>query len=97
MPYGGRGWATHAVCRGYLSWGSLTGSWLGFGEEETISRNRETINNPAITAPINITASDLQLCCCGWTVFHEHAPYHPENPRLVYIDEVQVQKDSVCA
>jgi hypothetical protein len=29
-------------------------SWCGFGEDETISRNNETISNPAITAPINI-------------------------------------------
>jgi hypothetical protein len=30
-------------------------SWLALGEEETISRNNETISNPAITAPTNIS------------------------------------------
>jgi hypothetical protein len=33
--------------------------FAGFGEDEIISKNKETINNPAITAPINITTPSL--------------------------------------
>jgi len=47
-------------------------SWWAFGEEDTISRNKETISNPAITAPINISdpiSSDQQ------STFFEHAIY----------------------
>ena len=29
-------------------------SWWALGEDETISKNSETISNPAITAPTNI-------------------------------------------
>ena len=50
----------------YFTLGARFGpSWWAFGEDETISRNKETISNPAITAPINIgdpiSASD-SLC-----------------------------------
>jgi hypothetical protein len=30
-------------------------SFAGFGEDEIISKNKETINNPAMTAPISMT------------------------------------------
>ena len=39
----------------YFTLGARFGpSWWAFGEDETISKNSETISNPAITAPINI-------------------------------------------
>jgi len=47
--------------------------WGAFGEEDTISRNKETISNPAITAPTNICdpiSSDQQ------SLFLKHAIYH---------------------
>jgi hypothetical protein len=43
------------------------GSSAGFGEDETISKNRETINNPAIPAPINIQTS---LAAIPTSTFH---------------------------
>jgi len=43
------------VCHYFAPWARFGCSWVAFGEDETISRNKETINNPAITAPINIT------------------------------------------
>jgi hypothetical protein len=46
---------TQGLCH-YFTLGARVGpSWRAFGEEETISRNNETISNPAITAPINIS------------------------------------------
>jgi hypothetical protein len=45
---------TQVVCH-YFALGVRVGpSWWVFGEDETISRNKETISNPAITAPTNI-------------------------------------------
>jgi hypothetical protein len=50
-------------------------SWLcscfGLGEDETISKNKETINNPAIAAPINISNPQW------FWAFLQHARCHP--------------------
>jgi len=45
---------TQGLCHYFTLGARLVLSWCGFGEDETISRNNETISNPAITAPINI-------------------------------------------
>jgi hypothetical protein len=51
-------------------------SWPVFGEDDTISRNKETINNPAITAPINIgdpiSASTLYFSLSTLSTNHEY-------------------------
>ncbi len=39
-----------------VRWGSCECSSTRFGEEETISKNKEIINKPAMPAPININA-----------------------------------------
>ena len=40
-------------------------SLLDLGDEDTISKNNETINNPAMHAPITIFQPlSLSLCCC---------------------------------
>jgi hypothetical protein len=36
---------------------------LGLGEEDTISKNKETINNPAIAAPIIIRVLCISFYC----------------------------------
>jgi hypothetical protein len=52
-------------------------SSLGFGDEEIISKNKETINNPAIAAPISI--GDPISILPSFL----HAGFH-ESPRLLY-------------
>jgi hypothetical protein len=44
----------HSNAEIYLASGVRWRSSLGFGDEESISKNKETINNPAIAAPIII-------------------------------------------
>jgi hypothetical protein len=51
---GRRAISTQALCHYFTLGTRFDLSWWAFGEEETISRNKETISNPAITAPINI-------------------------------------------
>jgi len=42
------------VCRYFTLSGMCWRSSLGLGDDESISKNKETINNPAIAAPIII-------------------------------------------
>ena len=49
-----RRFLTQGLCHYFTLCARFGPSWRAFGEEETISRNKETISNPAITAPINI-------------------------------------------
>ena len=54
-PYAfSRRFLTQGLCHYFTLCARFGPSWRAFGEEETISRNKETISNPAITAPINI-------------------------------------------
>jgi hypothetical protein len=43
------------MCHYFTRLASRLCSCFGLGEDETISKNKETINNPAIAAPINIS------------------------------------------
>lgn len=54
-----RHFLTHGLCHYFTLGVRLVPSWWAFGEDETISRNNETISNPAITAPINIATPFL--------------------------------------
>jgi len=58
------------VCHYFTGAASEPCSLLGFGEEETISKNKETINNPAIAAPISIY-DPISLCLSNM-----HARFH---------------------
>jgi len=52
---------------------------VGFGDEESISKNKETINNPAIAAPIIISdpiSSCSRLLHAGFQL-NLHVSYRP--------------------
>jgi hypothetical protein len=51
------------------------------GDEEIISRNKETINNPAIAAPINIGDP---ICPAALTYAREIPPVFLSSADLVY-------------
>jgi hypothetical protein len=52
----------HYSAEFYLDSGVRWRSSLGFGDEESISKNKETISNPAIAAPIIICGPISFVC-----------------------------------
>jgi hypothetical protein len=43
------------MCHYFPVWTVVWRSFCTFGEDDSISKNKETINKPAIAAPINIS------------------------------------------